>query len=96
MLDLGTALAKMTALPAARLAAFFPAFERKGRIALGADADLTIFDPDSILDRATYGDPFQPSAGIDYVIVAGQVAVDRGLLAEEIFAGQQLSGPKAR
>lgn len=93
VLDLGTALAKMTALPAARLAAFFPAFERKGRIAPGTDADLTIFDPESILDRATYGDPFQPSAGIDYVIVAGDVAVDRGVLVEEVFAGQRLSGP---
>jgi N-acyl-D-aspartate/D-glutamate deacylase len=45
VIELSTALAKMTSMPAARLARFFPAFERKGRITAGADADLTIFDP---------------------------------------------------
>jgi N-acyl-D-aspartate/D-glutamate deacylase len=94
VLDLVTALAKMTSMPADRMAAFFPAFERKGRIALGADADLTIFDADTILDRATYGNPFQPSAGIHTVIVSGQVSVDAGSLVENVFAGERIDGPK--
>lgn len=94
VLDLSTALSKMTSLPANRLAAFFPAFAKKGRVAEGADADLTIFDADTILDRATYGNPFQPSAGIHTVIVSGQVAVDEGELMSEVFAGERIDGPK--
>lgn len=90
-LDLMTALAKMTSLPAARLAAFFPTFAHKGQIRVGADADLTVFDPDEILDRATYGDPFQPSAGIHAVIVAGQVALSEGRVLEEVRAGRRLT-----
>ncbi len=96
VLDLPTALGRMTALPAERLAKFFPAFARKGRIQVGADADLTIFDADAIVDRATYGDPFQPSAGIAYVLVGGQVAVDEGALVEDRFAGRLVRGELAK
>jgi N-acyl-D-aspartate/D-glutamate deacylase len=90
ILDLTTALAKMTWLPSQRMQTFFPRFARKGRIQVGADADLTIFDPATILDRADYGNPFQPSAGIDAVIVAGRVAVEKGTLARDVFAGSRL------
>jgi len=96
VLDLSSALGRMTALPAERLAKFFPAFARKGRIQVGADADLTIFDADAIVDRATYGDPFQPSAGIAYVLVGGQVAVDEGTLVEDRFAGRLVRGELAK
>jgi len=95
-LDLLTALAKMTTLPAERLARFFPAFERKGRIAVGADADLTIFDPETVIDRATYGDPFQPSAGIDTVVVAGEVALEDGRIVEDVHAGRRILNAGAR
>ena len=96
VLDLTTALGRMTALPAERLAAFFPAFSRKGRVQVGADADLTIFDPSTILDRATYGDPFQPSEGIDHVLVDGRIAVMGGELASDVFAGRQLLGERSK
>jgi N-acyl-D-aspartate/D-glutamate deacylase len=75
---------------------FFPAFERKGRVDIGADADLTIFDPDEILDRATYGNPFQPSAGIAHVIVAGELAVEDGTLVESSFPGKHIFGERAK
>jgi N-acyl-D-aspartate/D-glutamate deacylase len=52
----------------------------KGRIAVGADADLTIFDPATVKDRATYEDASLPSAGIPYVVVGGQVVVDNGAI----------------
>jgi N-acyl-D-aspartate/D-glutamate deacylase len=51
---------------------------RKGRIRAGADADLTLFDPATVSDRATYENAGLPSAGIPYVIIAGQIVVDRG------------------
>jgi N-acyl-D-aspartate/D-glutamate deacylase len=64
-------LAKMTIMPARRMEAAAPAMARKGRLQRGADADIVVFDPDTIADRATVEDPSQESAGIDWVIVAG-------------------------
>lgn len=76
------ALRRMTLEPARRLERRVPAMARKGRIAVGADADLTIFDPATVADRATYEDAGIPSAGIPYVVVGGQVVVDNGALTE--------------
>ncbi len=72
------ALRRMTLEPAKRLERHTPAMAKKGRIRPGADADLTIFDPATVIDRATYEDASIPSAGIPYVIVGGQVVVDNG------------------
>ena len=75
------ALRRMTVEPARRLEQRTPAMTNKGRIRVGADADLTVFDPVTVIDRATYEDATIPSAGIPYVIVGGQVVVDGGELA---------------
>jgi N-acyl-D-amino-acid deacylase len=64
----------------------------KGRIQVGADADLVVFDPETIADRATYQQPHQFPAGIDYVLVGGQVAVDHGTVTSA-RAGQVLRRP---
>jgi dihydroorotase len=72
------ALRRMTLEPARRLERRTPAMTVKGRIRAGADADLTIFDPATVIDRATYEDASIPSAGIPYVVVGGQVVVDGG------------------
>jgi N-acyl-D-aspartate/D-glutamate deacylase len=72
------ALRRMTLEPARRLERRTPAMSTKGRIRAGADADLTIFDPATVIDRATYEDASIPSAGIPFVIVGGQTVVDRG------------------
>ena len=72
------ALRRMTLEPARRLEKRTPAMAAKGRIRAGADADLTIFDPATVIDRATYEDASTPSAGIPYVIVGGQPVVERG------------------
>ena len=77
-LSLMEALRKMTIMPAQRLEARVPTMRTKGRIESGADADLTIFDPAAVIDRATYEDATIPPAGIPYVIVGGQVVVDGG------------------
>jgi N-acyl-D-aspartate/D-glutamate deacylase len=82
VVDLMDGLRRMTLEPARRLEQRTPAMRNKGRLRVGADADLTIFDPATVIDRATYEDATIPSAGIPYVIVAGQVVVDEGLLTD--------------
>lgn len=62
-------IAKMTSMPAERLG-----LKNKGRLNVGADADITIFDPEKIKDGATFEDPIIPPTGIDYVIIGGEIA----------------------
>ena len=82
VVTLTDALRRMTLEPARRLERRTPAMANKGRVRVGADADLTIFDPATVLDRATYEDAGIPSAGIPYVVVGGQIVVDRGQLTK--------------
>ena len=84
------ALARMTWLPARRLEWCTPAMARKGRIRAGADADLVLFDPASVIDRASYEDSHQPSAGIPHVLVSGVFVVRDGALVEGALPGQPL------
>src|SRR2546422_301051 len=63
------AVRKMTLLPAQRLERVVPAMRAKGRVQVGADADLTVFDAARVLDRATYERPAQFSEGIVHVLV---------------------------
>jgi N-acyl-D-aspartate/D-glutamate deacylase len=94
LLDLKTALTKMTLLPARRLEAAAPVFRQKGRLQVGADADITVFDPATVIDRATYADPYQASAGIVHVIVNGVPVVRDGALQAGVHPGRVLFGPK--
>lgn len=87
LIPLMDALRRMTIEPAKRLEAFVPAMANKGRIRVGADADITVFDPGSILDQATYVDPIRPSVGIEYVIVNGGVVLDDGVLDPTVREG---------
>lgn len=80
VLTLEQALAKMTIMPARRLESRAPAFARKGRLQVGMDADITVFDPATVIDRSTYMDATIPSLGIPWVVVNGQVVVDDGTL----------------
>ena len=87
-LSLMDALGKMTYLPAHRLEAISPAMRHKGRVQVGADADLTLFDPITVTDRATYQSPTLTSAGIPYVIVGGVPVVDRGKIVPAVHPGK--------
>ena len=68
-LDLMTALRKMTLMPAQRLEKRAPTFKDKGRIRVGADADITVFDPARVIDKATFEEPLEYSDGISFVLV---------------------------
>jgi N-acyl-D-aspartate/D-glutamate deacylase len=84
------ALAKMTILPAQRLEGRVSSLRRKGRLQMGADADLTIFDPNTVGDRSTIADPAQMAAGVEYVVVAGQVVKEGETLHKDRRLGQPI------
>ena len=83
VLTLADALRKMTVMPADRLG-----LKNKGRIAVGADADITVFDPARIIDRATFENPAQASEGVQYVLVNGTVVVRDGKAQEGVAPGR--------
>ena len=77
------AIRKMSLLPANRIG-----LATKGRISIGADADITIFDRDRVIDRATFDKPAQYSEGIQYVLVNGTLVVDKGELVANVTPGR--------
>ena len=87
-LSLMDAIRKMTLMPAQRLQPRVPAMRTKGRLRVGADADVTVFDAAQIVDRSTYREPSLPSIGIQHVIVNGVPVVAKGQLVEGIVPGQ--------
>ena len=87
------AIAKMTLLPARRLQAHAPMFRDKGRIRVGADADITVFDPATVSDRSTYAQPGAPAIGFRHVLVNGQPVVRDGSLVEGRSPGRAARAP---
>lgn len=92
LLTLMEALRKISLEPAERLAAWAPEMARKGRVAVGADADLTVFDAERIRDRATYEEPTRHSTGVEHVLVAGSFVVRDGELVEGAMPGRPVRG----
>jgi len=74
VLGLEEAVRKMTSAPAQKLR-----MRSKGVLGAGLDADVTVFRAETVIDRATYDDPRQYSPGIEWVIVNGEVVVDKGV-----------------
>jgi dihydroorotase len=87
-LSLMQALRKMTLMPAQRLQARAPQMLKKGRLRPGMDADIAVFDPEHIIDRATYEDPSRFAEGMRFVLVAGQFVVRDGHPLEGATPGQ--------
>lgn len=88
VLTLKDAIAKMSLLPAKRLEAYTPAMRNKGRIKIGADADIAVFDAAKVQDKATYTRPNLYSEGIPHVLVNGVFAVRDGRIVEGVLPGQ--------
>jgi N-acyl-D-aspartate/D-glutamate deacylase len=64
---------------------------RKGRVQVGCDADLVVFSPERVRDRATYRDPTRPSEGMRHVLVGGIPVVRDGVLDEAARPGRWIS-----
>ena len=95
-LDLMTALRKISLMPAQRLEARVPAMKNKGRCKIGADADLTLFDPDTVIDRATFTDAEKMSSGIPFVIVDGAVVVRDSMIVSDVFPGKAIRATQTK
>ena len=92
-LTLMDALRKMSLMPAECLERSTPAGRKKGRLQEGADADIIVFDPQTISDRSTYQKPMEPSVGVQYLVVGGTIVVREGKVASDVFPGEALLGP---
>jgi|TARA_B100001105_G_scaffold156904_1_gene126047 dihydroorotase len=87
VLTLPEALAKMTILPARLLDGRSPAMARRGRLQAGAAADVTVFDPAAISDRATIEQTWLESTGVHHVLVGGQVVRSGGVTDRSVRPG---------
>ena len=90
------ALRKMSLMPAQMLERSTSDARLKGRLQQGADADIVVFDPASITDRATFEKPMEPSTGVHYLLVGGTVLIDDGKLVPDVFPGRALLGQGTR
>jgi N-acyl-D-aspartate/D-glutamate deacylase len=88
VLPLMEALKRMTLMPAQRLEAVTPQMRNKGRVKVGADADLTVFDPATVKDVATFEQPAQYSTGIPYVFVNGVIVVNDSKIVSGVMPGK--------
>ena len=92
-LSLTDALRKMSLMPAQRLEHRAPAMKNKGRVRVGADADLVVFDPARVIDKATFEQPAQYAEGIMYVLVNGVMVVKNGELQTGVTPGRAVRAP---
>jgi Amidohydrolase family len=94
-LTLMDAIRKMSLMPAQVLERSTPSARLKGRLQEGADADVVIFDPQIVTDRAMYQHPMATSLGVEYLLVGGFMLVDKGKLMEGVFPGKAILGERS-
>ena len=95
LMPLMEGLARITIMPARRLEGMTDQARRKGRLRPGMDADITVFDPDGIIDTATFEDDLSHSVGAVHVLVGGEFVVRDGRNVPGATPGRALLGRKA-
>lgn len=92
VISLPEAIKRMTLLPAQRMEGVAPSMRLKGRIQVGADADITIFDANTIIDNATFDHGLANSSGVHHVIVNGTFVLKNDQIVDGIFPGKPVFG----
>ena len=96
VLSLSEAIKKMTLLPAQRLESISPMLRLKGRVQVGSDADITVFNPKSVIDKSTFDKGLEFSEGIMYVLVNGTFVIKNSKTVPNVFAGKPVYGKYKR
>ncbi|REK68900.1 D-glutamate deacylase [Aeromicrobium endophyticum] len=91
-LTLSEAVARCSLYPADIAGEASPAMKQKGRIQVGCDADISVFDLARVTDAATYQDSTRPSQGFTHVMVNGELVVNEGLLLTDALPGRPVRG----
>jgi N-acyl-D-glutamate deacylase len=92
-LSLLEGMRKCTLIPAEILAASTPAMRAKGRLQLGADADVVVFDLETLIDRAEFTAMNRPSEGVRHLLVSGQPLITDGVMDVAARPGQPVRRP---
>jgi N-acyl-D-aspartate/D-glutamate deacylase len=90
------AVRKMSYMPALRLERSTPVARKKGRLQVGADADVVILDPNTFRDQSTFEKPALPSTGVRYLFVSGTLVIDGGAIVPGVAPGRPLVGLPAQ
>ena len=90
LMSMQDALRKMTLMPAQTLEGFVPQMKKKGRMQAGMDADIVVFDPETISDVGTYQESNQPAVGVQALLVNGELVVERGELILDADPGRPI------
>lgn len=96
LLSLADAIRRSTLLPARLLEPVSPCMKRKGRIGIGMDADIVVFDPATVGAAATYEKPAEPAKGMRHVLVGGTFVIRDGKLIASARPGQAIRGGTAQ
>jgi N-acyl-D-aspartate/D-glutamate deacylase len=83
----------MTILPAQRLEHRVPGMKNKGRLQIGADADVVVFDPQTVIDQSTFEQPAKYSTGFRLVLVGGTAVVKDSQLQNDVKPGRAVRAP---
>ena len=89
-MTLNEAIRKMSLMPAQTIEDFVPQMKKKGRLQVGMDADIVVFDPNTIADVGTYENPNQPAVGVQTVLVNGVAVLNDGALIIGAAPGQAI------